>query len=265
MRAHETEPRTRSSPRRFLPLVVIVAAMAAVFLSGLYRQISLEALVENESRLRDFIDGGFLLALFVYALIYVVVVALSLPAGAVMTIAGGYLFGLVAGASATVIGATIGAAILFLVARSSFGETLAKKAGPALAKFAGGFQKDAASYLLFLRLAPVFPFALVNLASALLGARFFTFLWTTALGIIPGTLAFSSIGAGLGSLIEKQRGQFLACKAAGGSDCSLSISPSDLVTREILIAFALLALAALLPALIRRFLGRKEMPGEPSS
>ncbi len=130
-----------------------------------------------------------------YATLYAVLVALSLPVGRGAHNHGRICLGL-RGGSATVIGASIGACAIFVIARSSLGEGLAK--GRACARTVRhGFQKDAASYLLFLRFAPIFPFSVVNIASALLGARFSTFAWTTALGIIPGTFAFTSIGAGL--------------------------------------------------------------------
>jgi uncharacterized membrane protein YdjX (TVP38/TMEM64 family) len=245
-----------ASWRRYVPLGVVVLAMAAVFASGLHRQISLETLVLNEGDLRAFVERNGLLAPIVYALIYAVVVALSLPAGAVLTVAAGAVFGLAAGAASVVVGATLGACVLFLVARSSFGAFLLRKAGPALARLADGFRKDAASYMLFLRLAPVFPFALVNLAPALLGVPFSTFAWTTALGILPGTLAFASIGAGLGSVVAREREALLACRAAGREDCALAISIGDLVTTETIVALALLALVALIPVALRRFAPR---------
>jgi uncharacterized membrane protein YdjX (TVP38/TMEM64 family) len=250
-------PASRSFLRRFLPLIILIAVMGVVFGLGLHKRISLESLIENESSLRAFISQHWLLALGGFVLLYAAMVSLSLPVGSILTITSGYLFGLGAGASATVIGATIGACVIFLIARSSLGESLTRKVGPVLERFAEGFRKDAASYLLFLRFAPIFPFALVNIAPALLGARFSTFAWTTAIGIIPGTLAFTSIGAGLGSVISAQIAAFRTCKATGTVECRLSIDPSTLITREIIIAFALLAAVALLPIAIKRFMGQK--------
>jgi uncharacterized membrane protein YdjX (TVP38/TMEM64 family) len=253
----QNSPVATSLLRRFLPLIVLVAIMALVFGLGLHKRISLESLIENESSLRAFIEKNWLIALGGFIMLYAVMVSLSLPVGSILTVTGGYLFGLAAGASATVIGATIGACIIFMIARSSLGESLTRKVGPVLERFAEGFRKDAASYLLFLRFAPIFPFALVNIAPALLGARFSTFAWTTAIGIVPGTLAFTSIGSGLGSVISAQISAFRACKGAGTPDCRLSIDPSTLITREIIIAFALLAAVALLPIAIKRFMGHK--------
>jgi uncharacterized membrane protein YdjX (TVP38/TMEM64 family) len=256
MSIDEPEPQ-KSILLRFLPLLVIVAVMALAFGLGLHKRISLEALIENEAAFRAYIGAHWFLALAGFAALYAALVALSLPVGAVLTITGGYLFGLSAGATATVIGATIGASLIFLIARSSLGDSLARKLGPALESFKAGFQKDATSYLLFLRFAPIFPFALVNIAPALLGARFWTYFWTTALGILPGTLAFTSIGSGLGSVIAAQIAAFRSCKAGGATDCHLSVDPGMLITKEVLTAFALLATVSLLPIAIKRFSARK--------
>jgi uncharacterized membrane protein YdjX (TVP38/TMEM64 family) len=245
--------------KRFLPLALLGLATVAIFATGLHRQISLTALVENEARLRDFLVANGFWGIALFMALYVAVVALSLPAGAVLTIAGGFLFGLFVAGPAIVVSATIGACIVFTVARTAFGATLAERAGPALAKLADGFKADAASYMLFLRLAPVFPFALVNIAPALLGVPFRTFAWTTFVGIMPGTLAFASIGAGLGSVIATQRSALETCKASGRDDCVLSIAPGDLITQEVLIAFFLLALTALIPVIIKRVMARRNI------
>jgi len=119
-----------------------------------------------------------------------------------MTLAGGFLFGVLVGATLTVIGATLGATLLFLVARSAVGDSLRERAGPFLARMAEGFSKNAFSYLLFLRLVPAFPFWAVNLAAALLGMRLAPFVVATGLGIIPATVVYSAFGAGLGQVFD---------------------------------------------------------------
>ena len=137
-----------------------------------------------------------LLSLLAFVALYAAAVALSLPGGAVLTMAGGFLFGWLLGGIASILAATIGASIVFLIARSALGEFLAARAGPWLSRFRQGFQDDAFSYLLFLRLVPIFPFWLVNLAPGLLGVGFATYVATTFLGIIPGTFAFALAGSG---------------------------------------------------------------------
>ena len=140
-----------------------------------------------------------------YIGLYIVAVALSLPGAAFLTVAGGFLFGLAVGASAAVVGATVGATIIFLVARTALGEPLLRRAGPRAEQLAKGFREDAFSYLLFLRLVPAFPFFLVNLVPAFAGVRLRPFLAATALGIIPAALVYAFAGTGLDSVITAQQ------------------------------------------------------------
>lgn len=243
--------------RRWLPLIVIAGLMVVAFAMGWHKLLSFKTIGMNYERLQLFIANHVLAALLLYVLAYVIVVALSLPGGLVMTLGGGLLFGWKLAAPATVIGATIGATIIFLVARSSFGETLTSKAGPWIARLQAGFKENALSYMLFLRLVPAFPFWLVNLAPALLNVPLRTFVVGTLLGIIPATAAFSVAGAGLGSVVEAQNALHKACLAKGHANpdiaCPYSIDTSALITKELIVAFALLGIVALIPVAIKQW------------
>lgn len=243
--------------RRWLPLAVIVGLMVLVFAMGWQRYLSFKTIGTNYEALQSFIAGKFAIAILIYILIYVVVVALSLPGALVMTVTGGLLFGWLVGTAATVVGATIGATIIFLIARSSLGEAFAARAGPWLSRLRDGFKENALSYLLFLRLVPAFPFWLVNLAPALLGVPLRTYVIGTAVGIIPGTLAFSVAGAGLASVIDAQNKIYQACLAKAPADpetaCPYTIDTSALVTKELIAAFVLLGLVALIPVVYKRW------------
>jgi uncharacterized membrane protein YdjX (TVP38/TMEM64 family) len=246
--------------QRWVPVAVLLAVMALVYAMGWHEYLSFKTIGVNYESLKASVAGHKLLAALVYALAYVAVVALSLPGALVMTLAGGLLFGWQLGAALTVVAATIGATLLFVAARTSFGETLAAKAGPSLAKLRDGFKENALSYLLFLRLVPAFPFFIVNLAPALLGVPLKTFVLGTFLGIIPGTIAFSVAGSGLGSVVEAQNKVYQDCLAragsAGDSACPYTIDTSALLTRELLAAFVLLGVIALLPVALKRLRGR---------
>ncbi|MDX2308719.1 MAG: VTT domain-containing protein [Hyphomicrobium sp.] len=240
---------------RWLPLAALAAAMALVFAMGWHRYISFETIGRNYEVMKAFIAANFAAALAIYVLAYIAVVALSLPGGLIMTLAGGLLFGWQWGAPATVIAATIGATIVFLIAKSSIGDALAAKAGPWLSSLKEGFRENALSYLLFLRLVPAFPFVVVNLAPALLGVSLGTYILGTFLGIIPGTVAFSFTGSGLASVVEAQNAVHASCLASQANDaakaCAYTIDTSALVTRELLIGFALLGAVALIPVAIK--------------
>jgi uncharacterized membrane protein YdjX (TVP38/TMEM64 family) len=256
-----TEPSMREAGglKRALPLLILAAIMALGYAMGWHKYLSFKTIGVNYEYLKSVIADHFVLALAAYMAIYIAAVALSAPGGLVMTLAGGLLFGWKTGIPATVVAATIGASILFLIAKSSFGESLAAKAGPALEKFREGFNENALNYLLFLRLVPIFPFVLVNIAPALLGVPFRTYVIGTLLGIIPGTAAFSVTGAGLGSVVEAQNKVYQDCLTAKPANpdvaCPYTIDTSALVTKELLVAFALLGVVALIPVALKYLRG----------
>jgi len=242
---------------RYLPLAAIGCAMALVFAMGWHKYLTFKTLGLNYQALTDFIGENLILSLIIYMGLYVAVVALSLPGGLILTLAGGLLFGWALGAPAAIIAATIGATIIFLIVRTSLGESLAEKAGPWVGKLKDGFKENALSYLLFLRLVPAFPFFIVNIVPALLGVPLATYVVGTGVGIIPATTAFSVLGAGLGSAIEAQNASYAACRAnAVPSEveaCPYTIDTSSLITNEIIAAFVLLGVVALIPVAYKKW------------
>jgi uncharacterized membrane protein YdjX (TVP38/TMEM64 family) len=197
----------RLTLRRAAPLMLVAAA--AVLGALLLRDVlSFEGLREHRGALTAWRDRNYPLAALTYMALYVAVVALSLPGASAMTLAGGLLFGLAAGASMTVVAATLGAVCIFLAARHGLGDALrarlaARGAQGLLARIDRGVQANAASYLLLMRLAPAVPFFVANLAPAFLGVRLRIFALTTFFGIIPGTVVYTWIGAGLGAVFAR--------------------------------------------------------------
>ncbi len=250
---------TQGGIGRWLPLIALVGLMALVFAMGWHKYLSFKTIGLNYEALQAYISQNLALSLLIYMGIYIVVVALSLPGGLIMTLSGGLLFGWLIGTPATVVAATIGATLIFLVAKSSLGEALAAKAGPWVARLSAGFKENALSYLLFLRLVPVFPFAVVNLVPALLGVPLRTYVIGTFIGIIPGTAAYSIAGAGLGSVVEAQNQVYNACIAQKGeASCEYSIDFSQLVTGEIVAAIIALGFVALIPVAYNWYKKRKD-------
>jgi len=240
MERDATETVTATQPpawRRFAPLQLMLAALALFFALGGHRFLNLDALRANYAALRGFADANPGLAMLAYVGIYFVAVAISVPSAGLLSIVGGLLFGTLAGLSLTVAAATAGAAVVFLVARSALGSALAARAGPALDRLRDGFRANDLSYLLVLRLVPLFPFWLVNVAAALLGMRLGRYLLGTFVGILPGTFVYSSVGAGAAAAIE-----------AGGE------VPLDglLLKPEILLPIVGLVLLSLLPVALKR-------------
>ncbi|MEZ5667955.1 MAG: TVP38/TMEM64 family protein [Alphaproteobacteria bacterium] len=230
---------------RWLPIGLIVAGFGAALVFGVDTDSLLDLLKTHHADLTGWVSRHFVLAVLVYALVYAVSIALSVPGGAVLTLVGGFLFGAWAGTAIVVVAATVGATGLFLAARTAVGEGLSRNAGPFVRKMEAGFKRDAFSYLLFLRLTPVFPFWIVNLAPALLQVPLRTYVIATALGIVPGTFVFASFGAGLGNLL------------AAGDD----ISVGDVLSLEVILGLSALALLALAPIAFRIWRDRRGQGG----
>ncbi|WP_108819428.1 TVP38/TMEM64 family protein [Pseudovibrio sp. Alg231-02] len=238
--------------KRWGLLFVILAVSAYGISQGWHQQITISNLIKNQQLLSGYLAEYPILTPLIYFVVYTIAVALSFPGASLLTIAGGFLFGWFFGGLLTVLAATIGASLLFIAAKTSVGATLKARAGPFLDKMSEGFRKNAFSYLLFLRLTPVFPFWLVNIAPALFHVPLSTYLIATFVGIIPGTFAYAFVGAGLDSVILAQEQANPGCSAAG--TCEVEISA--LITPELIWAFAALGLVALIPPIVQRFRGK---------
>ncbi|MGJ8569599.1 MAG: TVP38/TMEM64 family protein [Hoeflea sp.] len=241
-RETDTDTDKPATWRRYLPLAIIVAGLVAAYATGVQEYLTLTVLAEQREALKGFVADHRIASILGYFALYAVAVAFAFPAASILTIFAGFVFGWLIGGILTVFAATTGAAAIFLSARSAFGDVLRKRAGPFAAKLADGFAEDAFGYLLVLRLAPVFPFFVINIAPAFFDIKLRTYVAATFLGIIPGTFAYTWLGQGLDSVIV----------AAAGREISIS----DLVTPEITIAFAGLAIVAAIPTIIRKFRNR---------
>jgi uncharacterized membrane protein YdjX (TVP38/TMEM64 family) len=240
--------------RRFGPFAAVAVAMVLVFATGWHRHFTLETIVDQRDRFQSFLAAHGFISVLTYAAIYALAVALSIPGGLILTVAGGLLFGWLVGGLAAVIGASVGATIVFLVTRSAVGDKLSERVGPWMGKLSEGFKQEALSYMLFLRLVPAFPFWFVNIAPALLGVPLKTYVIGTFLGIIPATFAFASAGAGLDSVVMAAKSEHAACVALKGVDaCKMKIHISSLLTRELILALVLLGLVALIPVVLKKW------------
>lgn len=238
---------------RLLPLAGIGGIVLAAYWQGWFGILNLESLVRLHGQFHAMIDAHPVAALAAYCLAYVAVGALCVPGGALLTAAGGLVFGTPVAFIATVIGATAGATLIFLIARSALSDWVMARNVEWFQKLRTGFEKDALHYLLFLRLVPAFPFWFVNIAAAALGVPARTFVFGTLVGIAPASLAFTSAGAGLGSIIASANASYQQCLDAGGTTCKLSIPHEALFTRELLLSLLLLGALALIPIAIKRW------------
>ena len=250
----ETGGKSKSGLKLWWPLIALIAIMVVAYSLGWHKQLTIKNLAENRELFSSFVQDNWFKAIGAYAGVYALTTALSLPVGSILTIIGGFLFGWIVAGLTTVFAATIGATLVFIIAKSTLGEFLRQKAGPFVKKLTAGFNEDAFGYLMFLRLVPVFPFWLVNIAPALFGVKMRTYLITTFLGIIPGTFAIALLGSGLGSVIDKQKAVYDSCVAQKGADsCVFDVSLGALITPQLLAAFAALGVVALIPVAIKRW------------
>jgi uncharacterized membrane protein YdjX (TVP38/TMEM64 family) len=229
------------SVKRLWPLALLAIGAALFFALDLDRYFTFEMLRTNRELLVDFVSEHAVWAALVYIGLYVANTAFSLPSATLLTLVGGFLFGAVVATAYTVIGATIGATVVFLIAKTSLGDQLRARTGGALKKMEEGFRANALSYMLVLRLIPLFPFFVVNLVPAFLGVRPRIFVIGTFLGIIPGTFVYSLAGEGLGSLL------------AAGEE----FSAGSVLTPQVIGAFVGLAVLSLLPVVYKKIKARK--------
>ena len=231
-------PAATPSGSRALKLALValfVGVVVAFFALGGHRYLSLDAIKANRDALLAFTQQHFAASLAIAVVVYVAVTAFSLPGGLVMSLTVGFLFGRWIGTAVVVAAATIGATLVFIAARYVVADAARKRLGALGERINAGFTENAFSYLLFLRLVPLFPFFLVNLAPAFTSIPLPTYVLATFVGIVPGTFVFVNLGQTLGR-IESLQG---------------------LVSAETLGAFALLGVFALVPVAIRKLHARK--------
>lgn len=221
---------------KVLILLIFSAGFVAFFALGGDQWLNLAALKAQRNALLSYTESHYFTMLLIAVLIYTAAIALSIPGAIILSLAVGLMFGRWVGTAVIVFSATLGAMLVFLAARYLFAETVQKRIGGLAKKFIDGFNENAFNYLLFLRLIPFFPFWLVNLAvAALTSVSLRTYVLATFIGIIPGTFIFANLGQSLGRIN----------------------SVRELFSIEIIGAFVLLGLFALVPLLIKKIRAAK--------
>ncbi len=191
------------SLKRLIPIAVILAGFVVFFSLGGQQYLSFSMLSEHRDAILAWHADNLILSVALFLVAYALTVAFSLPGATWLTLIGGFVFGTWGALFAVVISATVGSVLIFLAARYAFADFFHAKAGPMVHRMEEGFQENALSYLLFLRLVPIFPFWIVNLVPAVLGVPLRTYVIGTFVGIIPGTFVYCSVGNGLGAIIER--------------------------------------------------------------
>ncbi|MEL7343270.1 MAG: VTT domain-containing protein [Pseudomonadota bacterium] len=227
-----------------LPLIaILVAAVIGAFTLKDY--LTFDTLAANREALIAFRDSNYVLTVLAFMAIYIVIVAFSLPGATIATLTGGFLFATFPGALFNILAATIGATIIFIAARAGLGEQLSKKmdsSDGAVKKIKTAIDDNQWEALFLIRLVPAVPFFVANLVPALVGVKLSRFVITTFLGIIPGGVVYTSVGAGLGEVFER------------GETPNLGI----IFEPQILLPILGLAALAVLPIIIKALRGKKD-------
>lgn len=230
-------PSKKSLIRRAGPIVLVAAGLVLFFALDLQRYFTLDALRDNRDALKAWVETSPLLAMLIFVLAYAAAVAISFPGASILTVFGGFLFGLWPGVPLIVIAATLGASAIFLASKSAFGDMLTERAGGFVKSMEKGFHEDELNYMFVLRLAPVFPFWAINIAAGLLDVKFRNFFIGTFFGIIPGSFVYTSIGNAANTAFD------------AGEDVSLS---GILFQPATLIPIIGLVVLALIPVVLKR-------------
>ena len=228
------EPHGRSSQGRIVIALLSAAAVGSFFYFDLGNYL-FDALKENRDKLLAFTDANFISAVAIFIVTYIVVTGLSFPGGAVLTVAGGFLFGSILATLFVNIGATTGATLAFLSARYLLRDWVENKFGRFLGPIQEGISKNAFSFLMSARLIPAIPFFALNLLSGLTRVSVGTYVAATAIGIIPGSFVYAYAGRQLGTINALK----------------------EIASPNVLLAFTFLGLLALMPILYRKFTGKK--------
>lgn len=223
--------------KKFIPILIIVALMLVGYFTGFYKSLDFDTLKYHHNELIEYVNNNPIMTPFMFMGTYAASTALSIPGGLLLSLLGGFLFRQPWSTIYVVIGATTGASLLFLAAKTALGGFLRKRAGPFLKKMEAGFNENAVSYMLFLRFVPLFPFWLVNLAPAFFRVRLRTYIWTTLVGITPGAFVFTQAGRGLGAIFET----------------SEAFSLASVLNNETKIALIALGIFALIPIFIKKW------------
>lgn len=230
------------SLKRLIPLLIIILLMVLVYFTDAFKFLDYETIRYHHNELTELVNNHPISAPVIFIGSYAVITLLSVPIAIFASLIGGFLFRQPWCTIYVVIGATTGATLLFLAAKTAFGNYLKRKAGPRLKKLEKGFNKNAASYLLFLRFVPLIPFWLVNLAPAFFNVRLSTYIWTTIIGITPGAFVTTLAGRGLNTIFET----------------SEEFSASSVLNPQLTIALIGLGILALLPIVVKKFREKKK-------
>ncbi|TYB34045.1 MAG: TVP38/TMEM64 family protein [Flexistipes sinusarabici] len=217
-------------------IILLIAAIIILRNSPLADYLTFENIIKNKNRLLQMVENNYFISSISFILIYFFAITFSLPGAAILSLGGGMLFNVFPGVFYVNIGATAGALMAFIVDRYLLGGKIQEKYAKSLKRFNGELKANGHYYLLTLRMIPVFPFFLINFLAGLTNIRIWTFFWTTSLGILPGSLAYTYAGRNLGSID----------------------SPGEIFSTKVILAFTALGLFAIAPPVLKKLFTKQK-------
>lgn len=228
--------------KRFLPITLILILMGVAYALGFFHIFSLDKIKQFDAFLKNYVEIHPFLSPLAFMGLYILMAALSIPDAFIMSILGGFLFFQPWSTAYVLIGATIGATLIFLATKTAFGDLLFKRKFAFIKKLDDGFKKNETSYLLFLRLVPLCPFVLVNLAAGFFKVRTSSFIWTTFVGSLPSAFLLTQVGRGLTNIFKEEE----------------NFSIKTIFSFQVTLALVCLAFLGLLPILYKKWKDKKE-------
>ena len=228
--------------KKMIPVAILLLGLILFFVFGGQDYLNFQTLSEHYKKLQAFTNDHYVISVLTYMLVYILVVAFSIPGATVMTLIGGFLFGVIFGSIWVVLSATVGASITFLAVNTAFGNILKNKVDTKLSKIQKGFTENAFNYLLVLRLIPIFPFFAINIAAGIVGMKLRTFFIATLIGIIPGSAVYAWVGSGLGYTLDQGK----------------SINLGIIFEPQVLLPIIALAVLSIIPIIIKKFKSNPE-------
>lgn len=229
------------SVKSFIPLIILLLLMACIYILISFDILSIETLKMQHSKIKEYVDRHAFLSVLIFILFYILITATSIPIASFITLFAGYIFTPLPATLYVVFAATTGACCIFLAARGALSNFLEKKAGNFIQKIRKGFEENSISYLLFMRIIPLFPFWSLNIAFAFFPVSLWNFAWTSFVGIIPGTFIYAYAGSGLAQVIESNQ----------------PLNIQNVFNWKIRIALIGIAVITLLPILYKKWKKRK--------
>lgn len=227
--------------KRLIPFAILIVLILIVYLTNVHDVLSISSLQKEKNLLTSYAKAHPFFSALIYLVIYIASVALVLPDSVILTLLGGMVFPQAEALILATISETIGSTIFFAIFYTTFGAPILKKEHIFITSLRKKFENNKVSYLLFLRISHFVPFWLTNIAAAYFRVKYWTFIWTTFVGVLPITYIIANAGRSLSKAFDEHR----------------IMTISDIFTPQVKLALLILGLLALCPIIFKKFIHKR--------